>query len=263
HELELFVASRLEVNFALRKLTSTWEAGIREGLYENSTTAIIHFYAADVAELRSGYLQLVPYKTGSMEATVSYVIDPKSVENLPLAGRDVYSTLVLLPGVTADTTTARGLGLSVAGQRPSSSNFLLDGLENNNYLITGPLSTVAPEAIQEYRVSTNNYSAEYGRTSGFLANAVTRSGGSQFHGIGYFYLKRDALDANDFQRNFKGQSRSPLDEDRPGFLVGGPLRRNVLFGSASFEYLRFHSLGDPQPYLVPTPEFVGSTPADS
>ena len=72
-----------------------------------------------------------------------------------------------LPGVTTDTSTGRGLGLSVNGQRPSASNFLLDGLENNNYLITGPTITLVPESVQEYRISTNNYSAEYGRTVGF------------------------------------------------------------------------------------------------
>ena len=84
--------------------------------------------------------------------------------------------LVSLPGVTSDTSTGRGLGVSVAGARPSSSNYLLDGVSNNNYLVTGPLNPVAPEAIQEYRISTNNYSAEYGRTGGFVANAVTRAG---------------------------------------------------------------------------------------
>ena len=83
--------------------------------------------------------------------------------------------LLLLPDVTSDAATARGLGFSVNGQRPSSSNYLLDGTENNNLLVTGPLSAAVPEFIQEYRVSTSDYSAEYGRTSGFVANAITRS----------------------------------------------------------------------------------------
>src|SRR5947208_11272209 len=92
YEVELFVASRLEVNFALRKLTEAWKIGIQEGLYEDSTTAVIHFYAADVSQLRSAYLQLVPARASPLEATVSYVIDTQSVENLPLSGRDIYST---------------------------------------------------------------------------------------------------------------------------------------------------------------------------
>src|SRR5207302_470491 len=140
--------------------------------------------------------------------------------------------------VAADTGTARGLGLAINGQRPSSSNFMLDGLENNNYLVTGPLSPVAPEAIEEYRVSTNNFSAEYGRTSGFVANAVTRSGGNQFHGIGYFYLNNDVLNANGFQANLQGLPRNPDKQNQIGFQVGGPILKDRLFFSGSFDHLR-------------------------
>ena len=81
---------------------------------------------------------------------------------------------------------------------------------------------MAPEAIQEYRISTNNFSAEYGRTSGFLANAITRTGGEQFHGVAYFYLKNEALNANAFQQNLIGaprthrQSRISLDSSWAG-----------------------------------------------
>ena len=166
-------------------------------------------------------------------------------------------------GVTSDASTARGLGLSINGQRPSSSNFLLDGLENNNYLITGPLSRIAPEAIQEYRISTSNFSAEYGRTSGFLANAVTRSGGSRWHCLGYFYVKNEALNANDFQRNLKGLGRSPERESQPGFSIGGPIRRGSLFASGSFEYLRNRGLQDPQSFIFPTPTFIQFTAPES
>ena len=72
------------------------------------------------------------------------MIDPQQIEDLPLEGRDVYTLLVSLPGVTSDSGTGRGLGVSVAGARPSASNYLLDGVSNNNYLITGPLNPVAP-----------------------------------------------------------------------------------------------------------------------
>ena len=97
---------------------------------------------------------------------MSYVIDPAQIGDLPLQGRDVYTMLVSLPGVTADQRhRARARASAWRAARPSSSNYLLDGVENNNYLVTGPLNPVAPEAVQEYRISTNNYSAEYGRTS--------------------------------------------------------------------------------------------------
>jgi hypothetical protein len=182
---------------------------------------------------------------------VSSVIDSGQLDGLPLLGRDVYTMLVTEPGVTSDAATARGLGLSINGQRPSASNYLLDGLENNNYLITGPLVTVAPEAIQEYRISTNNFSAEYGRTSGFLANAITRTGSNQFHGTAYFYLENDILDANGFQENVLGISRRPLKQVQPGFVATGPVLRDRLFFSSSYEFLRNRSEADPATYLLP------------
>src|SRR5205085_7357370 len=205
----------------------------------------------DVDTSRSGSFEATQGRRGALESTVSQVIDPAQVRDLPLAGRDVYTMLVTQPGVTADTGTARGLGLAINGQRPSSSNFLLDGVENNNYLVTGPLTPIAPEAIQEYRVSTNNFSAEYGRTAGFLANAITRSGTASFHGIGYFYLKNDALNANGFQENLIGQPRNPAKESQPGFVMGGPVLRNRLFFSSAFEHFRSRSFQDPFTFSFP------------
>src|SRR5947207_435133 len=133
---------------------------------------------------------------------------------------------------------------------------MLDGLENNNYLVTGSLTPIAPEAIEEYRVSTNNFSAEYGRTSGFLANAVSRSGGNQFHGIGYFYLKNDVLNANGFQENLLGLKRTPVKENQIGFQAGGPIRKERLFFSSAFEHLRSRGRQDPTDFRLPTTSFT-------
>src|SRR5262249_53226306 len=167
-------------------------------------------------------------------------------------GRDVYTMLVTQPGVTADTGTARGLGLAINGQRPSSSNFMLDGLENNNYLVTGSLTPIAPEAIEEYRVSTNNFSSEDGRTSGYLANAISRSGGNRFHGIGYFYLKNDVLNANGFQENLAGLKRTPVKENQIGYQAGGPIRKERLFFSSAFEQLRTRGRQGTPRFRIPT-----------
>ena len=249
-ELELPVAARLELDFRLRPLNDVWEAGQYRSVFLPGSKTIVTFYGPDVDSSRSGSFEATQGRRGALESTVSQVIDPPLVRDLPLAGRDVYTMLVTQPGVTADTGTARGLGLAINGQRPSSSNFMLDGLENNNYLVTGPLSPVAPEAIEEYRVSTNNFSAEYGRTSGFLANAVTRSGGNQFHGIGYFYLKNDVLNANGFQANLLGLKRNPDKENQFGFQAGGPIRDRLFFSSA-FDHLRSRSFQDAQIFRAP------------
>ena len=189
---------------------------------------------------------------------MSYVIDPAQIADLPLQGRDVYTMLVSLPGVTADNGTARGIGVSVAGARPSSSNYLLDGVENNNYLVTGPLSPVAPEAVQEYRISTNNYSAEYGQTAGFVANAVTKAGGNAFHGIAYDYMKNTVLNAADFADNLSGYGRLPDKEQQFGYQAGGPILRNRLFFSSALEQLISHSDQNPQTYTLPSTNFISA-----
>jgi hypothetical protein len=260
-ELELTVAARIQLDFRLRPLSDVWETGQYKSVFLPGQKTIVTFYGPDVDPSKSGSFEAQKGTLEPLESTVSEVIDFDEINNLPLEGRDVYSLLVTQPGVTSDSATGRGLGLSVNGQRPSSSNYLLDGLENNNYLITGPLVTVAPEAIQEYRISTNNFSAEYGRTSGFLANAITRSGGEQFHGVVYFYLENEALNANAFQQNLIGAPRSMDKQDQPGFFVGGPVLKNRLFFSSAYEYFRSRGTAAPYPFDLPTPDllsFIGS-----
>ncbi len=265
-EVALAVAGFLEVNFELRPLADVMDEAQARGVYFPEDRALLDFYGPDVDSGRSLLLDALQAVEGRLESTVSTVISPGEIQDLPLAGRDLYTTLILLPAVTAETVATADAGLSVNGQRPTSSNFLLDGVENNNYLISGPLATVAPEAMQEYRISTSTFSAEYGGTGGVLANAVTRSGGNQWHGIGYFYVKNTALDANDFQRNCgcwlvgaltpRNLPRPPLHQLQPGFQAGGPLRKDRLYASTSFEYLRSRSYGDPVSILLPSTSFL-------
>jgi hypothetical protein len=262
-ELELTVAARIELDFRLRPLSDVWESGEYKSVFLPGQKTIVTFYGPDVDPSKSGSFEAQKGRREPLESTVSEVIDSAELENLPLEGRDAYSLLVTQPGVTSDSATGRGLGLSVNGQRPSSSNYLLDGLENNNYLITGPLVTVAPEAIQEYRISTNNFSAEYGRTSGFLANAITRTGSEEFHGVVYFYLENEALNANAFQQNLIGAPRSIDKEDQPGFFVGGPVLKHRLFFSSAYEYFRSRGDASPYPFDLPTPNLFSFTGPDS
>ena len=220
-------------------------------------------YGPDINGDRSIIIDSHPGIAGTLDTSVSYVVQQDLIDSLPLLGRDVYSLLVLLPEVTAATTTSRGLNLSVAGERPSSSNFLLDGLEYNNYLITGPLAAVIPESIQEYRISASNYSAEYGRTSGFIANAVTRSGSIGWHGSAFAFWEQEAFDANNFQENTNGIARPPLRQAEPGGTLGGPLIRDRLFTYTAVDVLRYHSQNDPEAFLLPTQQYIASTDPDS
>jgi hypothetical protein len=143
-ELELPVAAVLTLPFRLRRLSDVFERNLYRSVFL-ADNSVMPFYGPDVDTSRTGSFQPTLGMRGMLETSVSYVIDPSQIGKLPLAGRDVYALLVTLPGVTTDTSTGRGLGFSVNGQRPSASNFLLDGLENNNYLITGPRSRWRPK----------------------------------------------------------------------------------------------------------------------
>ncbi len=255
-EIELTVAARIELDFRLRPLSDVWESGQYNSVFLPGSKTIVTFYGPDVDPSKTGSFEAQKGRRAPLESTVSQVIDSGEINNLPLEGRDVYTMLVTQPGVTSDAALGRGLGLSVNGQRPSASNFLLDGVENNNYLITGPLNTLPPEAIEEYRISTNNFSAEYGRTSGFLANAITRSGSNVFHGVAYFYLMNDVLNANGFQENAQGAPRSPDKQAEPGYVFGGPILKDRLFFLSTFDYFHNGSHDDPATFVVPSTSFV-------
>ena len=255
-EIELTVAARVELDFRLRPLNDVWEAGQYNSVFLPGSKTIVTFYGPDVDPSKTGSFEAQKGRRAPLESTLSEVIDSGEINNLPLQGRDVYTLLITQPGVTSDASTGRGLGLSVNGQRPSASNFLLDGLENNNYLITGPLNVLPPEAIQEYRISTNNFSAEYGRTSGFLANAITHLGSNAFHGNAYLYLMNEILDANGFQANRLGASRPPDKQVEPGYVAGGPILKDRLFFFSTFDYFHSGSRQAPFTFIVPSTVFV-------
>lgn len=255
-DLELTVAARIDLDFRLRPLNDVWESGQYNSVFLPGSKTIVTFYGPDVDTTKSGSFEAQKGQSEALQSTVSEVIDQSLIDSIPLEGRDVYSLLVTQPGVTSDAGTARGLGLSVNGTRPTSSNFMLDGVDNNNYLTTGPLATVAPEAIQEYRISTNNFSAEYGQTDGYIANAVTKSGGDQYHGIIYFYVMNDVLNANSFQQNLAGVPKTPVKQIQPGYSVGGPILKERLFFSSALEYYSNHSFQGQANFLLPSTNFL-------
>jgi Carboxypeptidase regulatory-like domain/TonB-dependent Receptor Plug Domain len=258
YELNLEVGGRLAVRFRLRPLYDVWESGQYQAVIEPDFNHVVKFFGPDVDPNRFASVKANQGESSNLDTSVSYVIDTRLIDDLPLLGRDVYSLLVLLPAVTSDIASGRGINVSVAGQRPSSSNFLLDGVENNNYLVTGPLAALNPEAFEEYRISTNNYSAEYGRTGSFVANAVTRSGTDSWHGSGWVFLKNDVLDANGFQENRQGLPRAPLHQVEPGGSIGGPVLKDRLFTFIDYDHLRYRTFEDPQPYFLPTRAFAAS-----
>ena len=263
---DLPVAGHLQIDFPLYPLSLFDPQDPR--FAAEPSAPVVDYLASDTAIAR--VFQQAPVQTSLsyLQATVSSVIDPMQIGELPLSSRDIYSTLVLQPGVTADLSTARGLGLSINGQRPSSSNYLLDGVENNDYISTGPSIQLPPEAIAEYRVSINNFSAEFGRTAGFIANAVTIPGGRAVHGLVYAYLNRQGLNANSFARNsgncgdvLRDCGRLPFEEHFLGIRVGGPILKERLFASLFFEQYGQRGQDDSKTFTVPSLANIQACPA--
>jgi hypothetical protein len=170
-------------------------------------------------------------------STVSTTVAAQTIRELPLNGRDWTMLAALEPGVhTVDSQTVNSLGntgrinrgwgtqLSVGGARPQQNNYRVDGISINDYSGGGPGSTIGGnlgvEAIQEYSVVNANPSGEYGKTSGGVFNAVTRSGTNNLHGSVYEFIRNSALDARGF---FDGSFVPPFRRNQFGAALGGPV----------------------------------------
>src|SRR5712691_7404595 len=182
---------------------------------------------------------------------ISAVVNATTVRELPLNGRSWTDLAQLQPGVNAIQTQPtfaagtdrgnRGFGqqLTISGARPQQNNYRLDGVSLNDYANGAPGSVLGGnlgvDAIQEFSVLTSNYSAEYGKTSGGVVNAITRSGTNAFHGSAYEFLRNSKLDARNF---FDVGSIPPFKRNQFGGTVGGPIVKDHTFFFADFEGIR-------------------------
>jgi hypothetical protein len=173
------------------------------------------------------------------------VVDNKRMANLPLNGRNFAQLALLTAGTAPSEPGARdegGFGFSANGARSLQNNFLLDGVDNNSNLPdllneTNYVIQPSVEAIEEFKVQTNAYSAEFGRGNGAIINATIKSGTNQFHGSAYEFLRNEKLDA----KNFFDDPNSPIapyKQNQFGFTLGGPIVRNRTFFFADYEGLR-------------------------
>jgi hypothetical protein len=170
------------------------------------------------------------------DASLRSVIDERRVEDLPLNGRDPVQLMRLVAGVslyngsglTSGTTYPGVVSVSVNGNRGNSTNYILDGGQNNDHYSNAPNPMPNPDALQEFSVLTNNFSAEFGRNSGGIVNAVTKSGTNRLHGAVFWYLRNNALNAANFFAPAKpGQPNVKQDDglkrNQAGATIGGPV----------------------------------------
>src|SRR5688572_25921127 len=184
-------------------------------------------------------------------ATHGIVIDEQKIVELPLNGRNFTQLGTLIPGVVAppgglggqsgDATpggfgNATG-GFNVNGMRNQSNNFLMDGATNNDTFNTGFVLRPPPDAIEEFKILTHAFSAEYGRNAGSVVNVVTKSGSNTLSGSAWEFNRNDALQARNFFAP-QTQPKPELKQNQFGAALGGPLLRNRLFGFGFYEGYR-------------------------
>jgi hypothetical protein len=198
---------------------------------------------------------------------ISATVNATTVRELPLNGRSWTDLAALQPGVdTIQTQTPFGAGtdrgnrgfglqLTISGARPQQNNYRLDGISLNDYANGAPGSVLGGnlgvDAIQEFSVLTSNYSAEYGKTSGGVVNATTRSGTNGFHGSVYEFLRNSALDARNFFED-PTKPKAAFKRNQFGGAVGGPIVKNRTFFFADYEGIR-QSKGIANLNSVPSP----------
>lgn len=193
------------------------------------------------------------------DAQVANVIENQTIVGLPLNGRNFTQLNLLVPGVTTGSSNnivarngygarAGGIAFSVNGQRSTNSQFLLDGISFLEPEIGSAAFSPSIDAIQEFRVQTNNASAEFGTTAGGQINMISKAGTNNFHGDVYEFLRNDMFDAKNF---FAGAKKPELRRNQFGGTLGGPIYRNKLLFFASYEGTRLIT-GVTQTGIVPT-----------
>ncbi len=193
----------------------------------------------------------------TVSSTLKTVVDQKRIEELPLNGRNPTQLMTLVAGVipdpradvTSGATYPGTSGITANGARANSTNYIMDGGSNNDHYSNGSNPMPNPDALQEFSVQTNSFSAQYGRNAGAIVNAVTRSGTNAFRGLAFGYLRDSSMNANNF---FTPGIDDGLNRKQFGGTFGGPIVKNRTFFFGSYQ----GTLQDQRPAdltsLVPT-----------
>ncbi len=211
----------------------------------------------------------------SSTSSLGQVIDNKKIVDLPLNGRNAFA-LGLLSGFAVPVKgVASNLPFVAGGGRWQTNDVLLDGIDNNTMATTGGIGVTginyipSVDAVAEFKVKTNNYSAEFGRSAGTIVSATTKSGTNQFHSAIWEFVRNEKFDANNFFSNAAGSPRQPFKQNQFGFTLGGPViipklynGRNKTFFFVDYEGLRratsaSSSLRDIPPVAFRTGDFSG------
>jgi hypothetical protein len=172
-------------------------------------------------------------------AQVETTFEHRQLQELPIAsvGAGVVNLSLLNAGVSSSSGLGFGVGPSVGGQRPANNSFTIEGVDNNGKGTTGPLVSVPNDAVAQFTVLQNQFSPEFGHSSGGQFNQIVKSGTNEFHGLLYEYFQNRNLDAADNQSVVARSELHPrFDRNRFGGNLGGPLKKNKMFFFVNWEY---------------------------
>jgi hypothetical protein len=238
--------------YNLRASLSGFRTALQEGVRVTVTEtarAVFQLEVGQISETVTVTAQATLVETSN--ATHGIVIDQQKVVDLPLNGRNFTQLGTLIPGVVAPPSGLGGQngdatpggfgnvtgGFNVNGMRNQSNNFLMDGATNNDTFNTGFVMRPPPDAIQEFKILTHAFGAEFGRNAGAVVNVVTKSGSNTFSGAAWEFNRDDALQA----RNYFAPGNQPkpeLKQNQFGGALGGPIVRNRVFGFGYYEGYR-------------------------
>src|SRR6266404_2498612 len=215
------------------------------------TTEILIGQTATVnVELKTGSVSEIIEVTSEaplvdqLKTSVSQNITPSEVEELPLLGRDVANLAYLAPGVRAtdsyDPTKNRYAILSVNGQGGRNVNTTINGVDNKDNTVGGPVMQLPLEAVQEFVISTQRFSAANGRSEGAAINMITKAGTNKYHGSAFGFFREQQFNAANVFEQQSGQ-KGPYSRQFFGGSVGGPVVKDKLFGFFAFERQREHT----------------------
>ncbi|MDQ3134743.1 MAG: TonB-dependent receptor, partial [Acidobacteriota bacterium] len=231
--------------------------------------------ALSVTELTGETINVVAntgVEVNTQNQELSNVVSGTQIRELPTITRNPYNLVQLSGNATTEdpstsqndtggTSTFRGAGASLNGQRAASTNILLDGADNNNSYTATIGQSIPLDSVQEFRVITSNFSAEYGRASGGIVNVATRGGSNDFNGTAYAFNRLSRLASNGFANNATNVPRGVFTRNQFGYSAGGRIIRDKLFFFNSTEWTRVRSQGDLLAF-VPTQQLINlSAPA--
>jgi len=220
-----------------------FKRAVREGItLQIQQTAVVDMALEVGAVTLEVSVTAAPPLLTTTEATQGQVIDNKKIVDLPLNGRDYIQLALLSAGVNRPAPGARTEGFSGSGMRASQNNYLLDGVDNNNAQIAaqgrqGEAVKPNVDAIQEFKVLTNAFSAEYSRATGAVVVVNLKSGTNELHGTAYEFLRNEKLDAKNFF-DLPDAPRPPFKRNQYGFSLGGPLVKDRTFFFGDYEWMK-------------------------